>query len=801
VCSYSIAKIKSSDYSLTDNCNSLCNINDLKIVTFTYELHGLPSFYRHDMTASIKENKPIYIAVIVYLIWIGVFVSSNYFSEKDRLYLGLDKQLDTAAASLPLLLPENFHHQAMQPGDLTNQQSIEQVLKLSDFTRIRDVIYIYSLVLRDDEVYFTSSSATDEEIENGENLASYIDLYEDVDPGVFEVFRSEQKTYLEYTDQWGSFRSVFIPLKSPDGTLYMAVADIEISHIQGLLKHSLLKTLGVAALFLVFAIPLVLAFSVASRRLTKKLELHVQERTEDLISSETTLSSILELSPVGIVHYDASGRLVKLNREFESIVGLKRQQLLGEKLKECQENAGILQAIEESLAGRQGAFEGEVERGGQKVILHAQFVPMVNTIGTVVGGVAVIDDCTEQHETLLSLQKLSMAVENSPNVIFVTDRRGGIEYANPRFVEVTGFSAEEVMGENPRLLNSGINDIELYKNLWAELLNGNQWSGEFQNRRKNGELYWARQHIAPIFDKSNVITHFVTIQEDITESRRIHELNVYHATHDMLTGLVNRYEFERRLERVIDTVKQSDTAHAMFFVDLDQFKIINDTCGHAAGDELLRQLANVLSEKLRVRDTLARIGGDEFAVLMKRCDSEQALRIAETMHQIIEKFVFCWEEHNFTIGSSIGLVRIDQYTANASDILKRADAACYVAKEQGRNRIHVYRENDESLVRREGEMQWVNVLKRAIEQDDFVLYAQVIKATEAADSETSYEILIRLRNDDGTLVPPGSFLPAAERYNLGSSLDRWVIEHTLAWLEDNLASLGRVHHFAINLSG
>jgi len=753
------------------------------------------------MTANFKENKPIYFAVIVYLIWVSVFVGTNYFSEKKRLYNSLDIKLDISAASVPLLLPDNLHNQAMQPEDLTNQQSIEHAHKLSDFTRIRDVIYIYSLVLRDDDVYFTSSSATDEEIEIGDGLASYFDLYDDVDPGVFEVFRFEQKAYLEYTDQWGTFRSVFIPLRSPDGTPYVVAADIEISHIQELLRGSLLKTLGVAALFLLFAIPLVLAFSVASRRLTKQLESHVQKRTEELVNSEGTLNSILELSPVGIVHYDASGRLVKVNREFEAIVGFKRQELLGEKLKECQENAGILRAIDESLAGRRGLFEGEVERDGQKVILHAQFVPMVSTTGTV-GGVAVIDDCTVQHETLLNLQKLSMAVENSPNVVFITDKEGAIEYANPRFVEVTGFTAKEAAGKNPRILNSGMNDIEVYENLWSELLKGNHWSGEFQNRRKNGELYWARQNIAPVLDKSNAITHFVAIQEDVTEARRIHEQNAYHATHDMLTGLVNRYEFERRLDRVVDTAKQGESTHAMCFVDLDQFKIINDTCGHVAGDALLRYLSAVLRDKLRVRDTLARIGGDEFALLMEHCNSEQALRVAETMHQIIDEFVFSWEGRNFTIGSSIGLTCIDQNTADAVEVFKRADAACYMAKEQGRNRIHVYYEDDESLAHREGEMQWVNVLKRALDQDDFILYAQVIEATGAGDdSEISYEILVRLRAEDGALVPPGSFLPAAERYNLGAQLDRWVVEHTLAWLESNWGDLKHVHHFAINLSG
>jgi len=754
------------------------------------------------MTVNFKESQPIYIAVIVYLIWVGVFVGTNYFSEKDRLYRSLDAQLDTAAASLPLLLPESFHHQSMQPGGLTQQQSLELTLKLSDFTRIRDVIYFYSLVLRDGKVYFTASSATDEEIEAGEGGSYYFDRYDDVDPGVFDVFRIEQKAYLEYTDQWGTFRSVFIPLRSSDGTLYVVAADIEISHIQGLLRGRLLRTLGVAALFLFFAIPLMLAFSVATRRQAKKLELRVQERTEELVNSEVTLRSILELSPVGIVYYDAVGRLVKVNREFETIVGSKREQLLGLNLKECLGNSDIFEAIDTSLVGGVGSFEGNIHHeGARPIILHAQLVPMMASSGAVVGGVAVFNDCTDQHETLLSLQKLSMAVENSPNVVFVTDKNGDIEYANSRFVEVTGYTSQEVIGKNPRILNSGTNDDALYDQLWSELVKGNHWSGEFQNRKKNGELYWVRQNIAPIFDKSNAITHFVSIQEDVTEARRVNKQNAYHATHDMLTGLVNRYEFERRLDRVIETAKQGESTHAMCFVDLDQFKIINDTCGHIAGDALLRYLAAVLREKLRVRDTLARIGGDEFALLMEHCNSEQALRVAESVHQIIDQFVFSWEGHNFTIGSSIGLTRIDQHTADAVEVLKRADSACYMAKEQGRNRIHVYREDDESLAHREGEMQWVNVLKRALEKDNFVLYAQVIEATNGSGSETSYEILVRLAAEDGSLVPPGSFLPAAERYDLSASLDRWVIEHTLEWLEANLASLGHVHHFAINLSG
>ena len=755
------------------------------------------------MTTHIKLHKPVYIAIAIYLVWVCAYVGVNYQQEKQRLFASIDRQLDVAAQSVPLLLPEDFHHQAMAPGEITRKQSLGHAVKLSEFTRLRDVIFIYSLILREDKVYFTASSATEEEIASGEGITYYFDHYDDVDPEVINVFGGDQKAYIEYTDQWGTFRSVFIPQRATDGSVYVAAADIEISHINGLLKIRLLATATIAALFLLFAIPLMAAFSFASRRLAQQLERRVEARTEELANSEKTLNSILEHSPVGIVHYDKDGRLLKVNKAFENIVHLNRSQLNNAFLVDCVDNDIFAEAMRSSLNGQLGQFEGEIFTAEQQraIILHANFSPMTSAPGLVTGGVAVFDDRTEQHETLLSLKKLSLAVENSPTVVFITDRDGVIEYANARFTEVTEFSVAEVIGKTPRILKSGQRQESDYKALWTHILSGKPWSGEFQNRRKSGEIYWSRENIAPIVDASGEITHFVAIQEDITESRRVHEENRYYATHDMLTGLVNRYELERRLTRVVKTAKQSESTHAMCFVDLDQFKIINDTCGHVAGDELLRQLASLLKSHLRKRDTLARIGGDEFALLMEHCDLEQAQKVAKNLHQVIDQFVFCWGEHNFSIGSCIGLTVINQYTHDANEVLKHADAACYMAKEQGRNRINIYREDDESLTRREGEMQWVNVLKRALAEEKLTLFAQVIEPIAEAESKISFEVLLRLRDDDGKLVPPGSFLPAAERYNLSTAIDRWVVEHTFTWIEENLSRLAHVDHLAINLSG
>ena len=420
--------------------------------------------------------------------------------------------------------------------------------------------------------------------------------------------------------------------------------------------------------------------------------------------------------------------------------------------------------------------------------------------GKIIGGVAVFDDRTQQLETMLNLKKLSLAIEHSPSVVFMMNRQGIIEYANPRFSQITGYDIEEALGKTPRLLKSSQENSD-YADYWSQISEGKLWSGESQNCRKNGETYWARESTAPISNDLGEITHFVVIQEDITEARRVNEENRYYASHDMLTGLVNRYEFERRLDRAVKTAQLSDGQHAMCFIDLDQFKVINDTCGHAAGDELLRQLATMLSRNLRRRDTLARIGGDEFALLMVNCPMEQAEKVVKNIHHLVEQFVFCWGEHKFTIGSSIGLTAIDQYTPDTVAVLKHADSACYIAKEQGRNRIHIYHDEDENLVRREGEMQWVNVIKRALQEHQLCLFGQLIEPVSDSDGDIIYEVLVRMIGDDGNIIGPGCFLPAAERYNLSTLIDKWVVDNTLNWLEKNLSQLGKVDHFAINLSG
>jgi len=313
--------------------------------------------------------------------------------------------------------------------------------------------------------------------------------------------------------------------------------------------------------------------------------------------------------------------------------------------------------------------------------------------------------------------------------------------------------------------------------------------------------------------KDNLSRLVPAVQREVRESesrkaRRQAEQTIIHmAYHDALTGLANRNEFEHRLKDAIAVSKLRHIPHGLLYIDLDQFKIINDTCGHIAGDELLRQLSTLLNLEIRETDTLARLGGDEFGILLDNCPFEKSIKIAENIIAKIHGIVFKWQHKSFDVTASIGLVGIDNTSRNVSSVLSSADIACYTAKDLGRNRIHVYKEDDKELLRRHGEMQWVPRIRAAITNDEFVLYRQnmmVLNQDESEHATPSFEFLIRLKDSNGEIIPPGAFIPAAERYNLMPDLDRWVIDHAFQYLSANYnenVSCATPFYAFINLSG
>ncbi len=325
---------------------------------------------------------------------------------------------------------------------------------------------------------------------------------------------------------------------------------------------------------------------------------------------------------------------------------------------------------------------------------------------------------------------------------------------------------------------------------------------ECDDMRLDGSRFYQRVTLeVPDAHRGDWKRVFTTV-EDITEAKALSRELEYQATHDALTDLVNRREFEHRLERVLGRVDQERSEHAVCYLDLDQFKVVNDTCGHVAGDELLRRLGHLLAERVRSRDTLARLGGDEFGVLLEHCPLDQALEIANVIKDVVEEFRFDWEGQSFGLGVSIGLVPIRGGSQSTSAVMSAADSACYAAKDQGRNRIHVYDEADADLLKRYGEMQWVARTQRALEENRFELARQPIVPVpgDGDGPEMHYEVLIRLRDEDGQLVMPGAFLPAAERYNLSAKLDRWVVRSALGLLAEEEGRPGRAIVYSINLS-
>ena len=410
-----------------------------------------------------------------------------------------------------------------------------------------------------------------------------------------------------------------------------------------------------------------------------------------------------------------------------------------------------------------------------------------------------VEERTKAEQALL---KVTKAVEFSPNMVLITLPDGEIEYTSPRFTEDTGFIPEDVIGHHINILHCRIEGETSYHDIWPQLSHEPNWRGDIVNRKKSKEHYWAQVNIAPIYDFHGELTNYVVNLQDITDNRLISEQISYQASHDQLTALVNRREFEVRLQSLLYNQRTPGCQHAFCFLDLDQFKVVNDTCGHVAGDELLRQVASILQGRVRANDTLARLGGDEFGILLQHCPIDKARSVAEGLRDAIAEFKFCWEQQVFNIGVSIGVVAIDEHSANMTEILKQADSACYTAKDAGRNRVHLYTQGNEMLARREGEMHWVSEINSALDEGRFILYGQIIVPLQNPQLKPDVELLLRMKDREGNIVPPGAFLPAAERYQLAGRIDEWVVGHAFAWLERNFTQFSKYFGCcAINLSG
>src|SRR5271167_2142644 len=470
-------------------------------------------------------------------------------------------------------------------------------------------------------------------------------------------------------------------------------------------------------------------------------------------------------------------------------------------------------AIRDHVAGKTPIFESlhrmrHATGEWRWVISRAK--AKVDEKGRLLRLVGVELDITERklYEEALFREKESaqITLQSIGDGVITTDEKGVIDYLNPVAEALTGWRLEDSQGraieeifrafheetceplENP--LSVAIRRTRSIKSVRPMLL----------IRRDGNEIY-VESTASPIRDGSGAVSGGVLVFHDVSEARELNRRLSYHASHDVLTGLVNRREFENRMERALKSAKARETSYALCCLDLDQFKIVNDTCGHSAGDALLGQVGALLKSKVRWRDTLARLGGDEFGILLESCSLDEAMRTAEALREAVRNFKFTWEERTFRLGASIGVVPITADNADVASVLSAADSACQAAKEAGRNRVHSFEENDIDLMRRRREMQWAARINNALEEGRFELFRQTILPLQTVETGAHYELLLRMRDEAAKIVASDKVMTAAERYGITPSIDRWVIENAFRWLVSEADEREKLTMCSINLSG
>ena len=415
-------------------------------------------------------------------------------------------------------------------------------------------------------------------------------------------------------------------------------------------------------------------------------------------------------------------------------------------------------------------------------------------------------DTAELHALNAENQRnfLHMTLQSIVDGVITTTVEGHIQTINPMAEQLTGWTEDEAIGKPLTQILHALDDttnkqiVNPTENIEQKTVLDEPVSAILIQQHSKIETP-VKYIAAPMRDHNDKIAGAVVIIHDESAQRSLNRQLTFQATHDALTGLINRYEFERRLKSVVAAQASEKSLNTLCYIDLDQFKLINDTCGHSAGDELLKNITVLLQEKLQDVGILARLGGDEFGLILKNCDIVHAQEISNQLLASIQEFQFTDKGNTFTISASIGLAAISQAAKNCDEILSNADSACHLAKENGRNRIQVFTEEDDKLLNQQRAMHWVSRINHALEENRFQLYFQEI--VPLSGHETTFilhgEILLRMIDKKGDIVSPNNFLPAAEKYNMISLIDEWVVTHTIEWLATRKDKV----LISINLSG
>lgn len=513
----------------------------------------------------------------------------------------------------------------------------------------------------------------------------------------------------------------------------------------------------------------------------------------------------------GIVTFTRQGMLTSLNPGAEKLLGVSAVAAIGQPVGELLAGLAPGDRIPPERLYRGGEkFELRLMRPGQPKRVLELSISETRTERDR-GFTGMVRDISERKQVEAQLHRerdlAQVTLASIGDGVITTDESGLVRYMNPVAERLTGWRTDEARGQPVssvyRLLDE--QSGESLPNPVRAVLSWGQVVPRLEHAllvRRNEQRVAVLDTAAPIRSRDGFLIGAVLVFHDVTVNLNLARELTHQASHDALTGIPNRRAFERRLTECLARPREPGTEDIVCYLDLDQFKVVNDTCGHVAGDELLRQVVVLLREQMRTSDMLARLGGDEFGLILFTCPLEQALVLTERIRDAIEHYRFAWEGKVFSIGVSIGVVRVDVNERNIGPVLASADAACYAAKESGRNRVHCYQPDDAKLIEQHGQMQWVGRLQAALDQDRLRLYVQPIVPLHAPDANRlHFEILVRLE-EDGRVVSPGTFLPAAERYGMMPRIDQWVVNNTLAWLGDRFRTRGQLDGvYCINLSG
>jgi diguanylate cyclase (GGDEF)-like protein/PAS domain S-box-containing protein len=512
-----------------------------------------------------------------------------------------------------------------------------------------------------------------------------------------------------------------------------------------------------------------------------------------------------------VVHRET---ILYANNRFAALTGLSTRDLIGRKLHELvpSEYADLVREnLRRRLVGEPAAERFEIELVGAQG--QVSRLELASSLVDVPGEPLLLITAIEmlpRHGATAPEQERSRALVTLQAInegVITTDKRGRIDYMNEAAERLTGNASMQAVGHTFDEIVSLVDESD--RKALADPVRQCLASGARVSlgrkavllARGTGEEYSIELSVSPLKNPNNEVTGAAIVLHDVSEQRGIARQMSYQASHDALTGLVNRREFERRLQEALEVARSGTATHVLCYLDLDRFKVVNDSCGHVAGDNMLREVAGLLKDAVRDSDTVARIGGDEFAMLLIGCPLEKGRQIADDVCRAVADYRFVWKDKIFNIDVSIGQVEIGRESGTPEEVLGAADSACYVAKQRG-GHVHVYSAHDEAVARQRGEIHWLQRLQAALKENRFELYSQPIVPAQAQIVDgPALEVLVRLKDESGQSVSPTDFLRAAERYRLMSLVDRWVVQTTLAALGRGALRVPEGRSVAINISG